>query len=378
MPSILSCLAFLQVLASPAGEPVEADERPAALAAVVSAWHEAGLFDGAVLVADEGELLWQGAAGLAVREWEQPNAPDVRYPIASLTKQFTALLVMRAVERGDVRLEDRLSDVLPWYRADTGDRISLRDLLSHASGLPDTPWQLYADPEAPAQDARRVAEVHCSGDLLFEPGTAFRYGNADYHLLGAVLEELHGQPFEQLLQEQILDPLGMQDTGVARRESVVPRRAQDYVPVGDDWQRAPAFFWETWGAAGALDSTVGDLHRWNRALARFTLLSEPMTRLMFTPREDVGDVGNYVALGSWVYERPLPGLPRVPTLVERRGAIGGFASLNLLVLGEDQWVVILANSYNEDIHSLPWAECLPLDLLLVLRGGEPKGPPGGD
>ena len=75
-----------------------------------------------------------------------------------------------------------------------------------------------------------------------------------------------------------------------------------------------------------------------------------------------------------MYPRPLTGTELTPTLIERRGAIGGYAILNVLVAGEDRWIILLANHYNEGIHTLPYAPCLPLDLLMVLYGQQPLGP----
>lgn len=108
------------------------DQRAGELARVVRSWHEAGRFDGAVLVADEGRIVWQGGAGHAVREWNNPNGPWVRYPIASLTKQFAAVLTLQLVEEGRLTLDGRIAELLPDFRKDTGERILIRHLLSHA------------------------------------------------------------------------------------------------------------------------------------------------------------------------------------------------------------------------------------------------------
>ena len=181
-------------------------------------------------------------------------------------------------------------------------------------------------------------------------------------------DRLHG------LRREVLEPLGMRDTELARLDRVQPRRAQCYVVGPDGPLREPAYRWENWGAAGGLLSSLGDLHRWNRALARNELLSPETTELMLTPDPAIQGEGAYVALGSWVYPRALPGSDLRPTLVERRGAIGGATILNVLVRDEDRWIVVLSNAYDEGVHQLPWAGCLPLDLLLVLEDLEPLGP----
>lgn len=344
-------------------------------AAVVEVWHEAGLFDGVVLVADKGEIVWQGGVGLANRKTGTPNRADTTFPIASLTKQFTALLVMQQVERGVLHLDDTVSQILPSYRRDTGERISIQHLLRHTSGLPDIDPELYRLEDSNATKSDWVLEHYGSGDLKFEPGSEFSYTNTDYHLLARILEAKTGQTFEALLRQQILVPLGMHNTGIARRDALSDGWAHDYVATeAGEWIDAPPYRWENWSGAGAMYSTLEDLHRWNRALSSRELVSDATWQLMLTPRTDLPGGGNYVGLGSWVYPRPLTGTELAPTLIERRGAIGGYAILNVLVAGEDRWIILLANHYNEGIHTLPYAPCLPLDLLMVLYGQQPLGP----
>lgn len=361
---------------APAPSPVDSkpQSRSQQLHAAVEAWHDAGLFDGAILVADKGEVVFEGAFGPADREDGRANSPQTPFAIASLTKQFTAVLVMMQVEQHRLELDDVITDVLPWYRAETGQKISVRDLLSHTSGLPDVDTSLYMLDDRRAAQSRWAVESFGSGDLQFEPGTQFAYTNTDYHVLGAMLEEITGQTFAEVLDKQILNPLGMRDSGIAQRETDDGTMARDYVRDAERWVEAPRFRLQNWQGAGGMVSTLADLHRWNRALANNELVSAQTWETMLTPRTDLPGGGNYVGLGSWVYPRPLPGTDQTPKLIERRGAIGGFAVLNVLVADSDRWVVVLSNHYNEDIHTLPFANCLPLDLLLVLYGQPPQGP----
>ena len=251
----------------------------------------------------------------------------------------------------------------------------MRDLLTHSSGLPDTDIALYVNPDPRTTDARWVVTEYGSGDLRYDPGTDFSYTNTDYHLLTALLEEVSGEPYARLLRDEVLTPLGMERSGVAPVPAV-DLLALDYVQDPETgWVRAPARRLENWQGAGAMYSTLGDLHRWNQALTSGELIEPETWRSMLQPRVDLPNGGNYVAIGSWVYPRRLPGSELTPTLIERRGAIGGYAVLNVIVKDARAWVVVLANHYNENIHTLPYASCLPLDLLLVLHDLEPEGPP---
>lgn len=347
----------------------------ARLQAVVEAWHDADAFSGVVLVADEGEIVWQGAVGLANRQDKTPNEVATVFPIASLTKQFTAVLVMQQVERGRLALDDTVSTLVPWYQPAGAERVTVRHLLQHTSGLAEMEHAAYLSTDPKATDSRWLLQTYGGGAPSFEPGTNFGYTNTDYHVLTAVLEAVAGQSYETLLAEQIFEPLGMSDSGIARRDAPHEGWAVDYVPTDDGWVEGPPLRWENWQGAGAMHSTLADLHRWNKALSSNAVVSAQTWETMLTPRTDLPGGGNYVGLGSWVYPRPLPGSDITPRLVERRGGIGGHTILNVLVADQARWVVVLSNRYDEGLHSLPWARCLPLDLLMVLYGLEPQGPP---
>jgi CubicO group peptidase (beta-lactamase class C family) len=152
----------------------------------------AGEFSGSVLVARDGRILYQHAFGYASIEWKIPNDLQTKFEIGSMTKQFTALLVLQFVNEDRIKLDGNLSDYLPYYRKDTGDRVTIRELLSHTSGIPNfisAPRFLDGPPSRTTYSVTDFAQKYCSGDLEFEPGTQFHYSNSGYFLLGAVLEQ---------------------------------------------------------------------------------------------------------------------------------------------------------------------------------------------
>ncbi len=364
MYGLIGALLVGQVAPAPGVTP----DLGAACASTVQAWHEAGAFDGLALVARDGEPVLRMAVGPADRAWGSALTTDACVPIASLTKQFTAVLVLDAAERGELSLDDTLGGVFPELADDRARSVSVRDLLLHAGGFSDPTITHYLDPSRTLLTDLQIArEFLFDQTPAFEPGSQFRYSNADYHWLGAVLEVRTGEAFGSLVASRIAGPLGMERTRIANRAAVRDRRPYDYVRQdGVGWIQPPAYQWSNWQAAGGLESTLDDLHRWNLALARHEILTPASTELMLTVPEVPG---GYLGLGSWSYKRPLPGTDVTLSIGERRGAIGGFAMMNAFDLDREEWVILLSNHGNRTLDTLSYAPCLPLDLFCVLHGG---------
>ena len=366
------------IAASPALGQGGADELAARIDRVVESYHDRGEFDGAVQVIHDGRVVYERGWGEADRTWDIGNESGTKFPICSLTKQFTAVLVLQLVGEGKVALDDTISDHLPWYRRDTGGRVTVEHLLRHTSGIPEpiTEFDQLDDALLVAEDPRALIERFASGDLLFDPGTSFGYSNADYFILGAIIEAKDGAPFQRSLRDRVLAPLGMEDTGMRRFEAVVPGMATGYRIVDGEPEHRVGFGQLAYAAAG-MYSTVEDLGKWNIGLLEHAVLSEELTEMMLTPIVLEGQTGSYVGLGSWVYARPLPPEnERAPRLVERRGYIAPFTALNILCPDDGHAFTILSNTDPCDIHRLPYARGMPLDLLLLLYDEAPMGAGG--
>jgi len=255
---------------------------------VMQRYHDLGLFHGSILVARDGEVVYERGAGFANVEWAIPNAPDTRFQLASITKMFTATLVLQQAERGQVRLDAPITTYLPEYPAEPGDRITVPHLLSHTSGIPDfandlTPEEYAARYLHTAQPADTVLADMARRPLEFEPGEAFDYSNTGYVLLGMILERVTGADFCALLRREILEPAGMADSGCSSFEAVIPHRATGYERTADGLRHVP--YDHSLLADGVMYATVQDLFRFDRAMAGGALLSEASQALMNTPRE---------------------------------------------------------------------------------------------
>jgi len=322
---------------------------------IMSSHAAAGDFSGTVLVAREGKIVYERAFGVANREWNVANDLQTKFEIGSMTKQFTALLVLQFVNEDKIDLDGHISDYLPYYRKDTGARVSVRELLSHTSGIPNflsAPGFLDGSASRTRYSTREFAEKYCSGDLLFEPGTKFDYSNSGYFLLGAILEQISNESYEQLLKERIFDPIGMKDSGYAHTEAILPHRAAGYERSPAGFRNARYYDMSIPFAAGALYSTAGDLFLWDQALYGEQLLPARLRDLLFKP-----NLENYGF--GWGILAPKPGSPYAGEAIPMHGgAIFGFQSLIQRIPAHKELIVLLENSDSPKL----------LDIALEIRG----------
>lgn len=297
-------------------------------------------FNGAVLVAENGKVIYKKGLGLANMEWNVPNEADTKFRLGSITKQFTATLIMQLVEQGKLKLGGKLSEYLPDYRKDVGDKVTIHHLLTHTSGipsytsLPNFMAEVSRNPFTPVDFVKKYA----SGDLEFEPGAKFRYNNSGYFLLGAIIEKVHGKPYEQVLKENVFDPLGMKNSGYDHHNTILPKRAAGYEKTPTGYRNAPYLDMSLPYAAGSLYSTVEDLYLWDQALYTDKLISAKSKELMFKPFLD-----NY-AYGWGIHKVTLAQSKQELNSVEHSGGINGFNTLLVRYPEQKHLIILLDNT----------------------------------
>src|ERR1044072_7355875 len=252
---------------------------------VLALAHKYQQFNGTALVAENGRVVYKGAFGMANMEWGIPNAPDTKFRLGSITKQFTATLTLQLVEQGKIKLDGKISDYLPDYRKDIGEKVTIHHLLTHTSGIPSYTGLpgFFEDVSLNPYKVDEFVKKYASGDLQFEPGSKFSYNNSGYFLLGAIIEKVTGKPYEQVLQENILDPTGMKNTGYDHHNTIIPKRASGYTKTPDGYANAPYLDMSIPYAAGSMYSTVEDLYLWDQALYTDKLISAQSKALMYKP-----------------------------------------------------------------------------------------------
>lgn len=290
----------------------------------------------AVLVARGDNVLYRGARGLANVELRVPLSPDQVFRIGSVTKQFAATGLLKLVEAGKVALDDPLSKFLPDYP--NAAKISVRQLLDHTSGVKSYTG-IPGVMEGPIRmDLTTAALVDSFKDQPtdFAPGEGWAYNNSGYVLVGAVIEAASGKPWHAFLRETVFAPAGLKATTYGANDVLITGMVNGYT-VKDDQVVPAAFLSMTQPhAAGALVSTVDDLHRWNRALHGAKLLDIELYRAMTTPAGKAAPANYGFGIGR--------GTLRGRTQLQHGGGIFGFASHLLYVPDGDISVAILQNA----------------------------------
>ncbi|MFZ6771517.1 serine hydrolase domain-containing protein [Undibacterium sp. SXout7W] len=310
---------------------------------------EASGFQGAAIAAKGDKVLLEKSFG-------QFGDTKRSFRFASITKQMTAILIMQDVEAGRLQLDQPLGAYWPDYPNQQARNITLRQLLTHYSGL----YNENAIPDFHMLHANRgdnmqtFATEICAGKMNSAPGSTFDYNNCDYMVLGALLEKLHQQPFAQLLRERIFKPAGMTASGLYHA-GMQDHPQHVHGTLGG--KPEPEVNYASYGAAGSSYGTAKDLLAFDRAFIKGTYLSEKTRAEMVRPN----NVGG--AIGVWAY--PFKGAnEQQPTMiVERQGWIAGVRILNLIDLQSENVLILISTNGDLDL-SQTWASKGPAAELL--------------
>ncbi|MEM1051543.1 MAG: serine hydrolase [Pseudomonadota bacterium] len=314
--------------------------------AIVEQYVERRGFSGSVLIARQGEVIFEQAYGEASKEWGVKNTLNARYRIGSLSKPFLATLIMKLSESGALALEDTLGQHLPELYADTpASPITIAQLLSHTSGIKDLPGR-YDDPwyqttARLAYEPTQLANEWIKPELTEEPGSVWRYNNAGYILLGLIVEAATGQSYAENLQKHLFQPAKMASSGVFDENAVLPRLAQGYAKAPDGELIRPlkidasVFF-----SAAGIYSSAHDILRFDSALYDPAYIGGTAKELMFTRKTDFP-----YGFGWGVEEWPL-GDNRTLSVTHHTGSIPGYQSFYIRSEKNRDAVIVLNNTNN--------------------------------
>ncbi len=302
--------------------------------AYLSKLHELDKFSGSVLVAKGDEVLYTGGFGHASIEFDVPNTPETRFRLGSITKQFTAVSILQLAEQGKIDLDGVITDYLPGYPAEPhGSKVTVHQLLNHTSGIPSYTGieEIMSARGNWSETPRAFTKYFEELELEFEPGSEYKYNNSAYHLLGLIIEAVSEMPYEDYLRKNILDPLGMENTGLEDYQEVILNEANGYARIGAEPLADANINMNIPYAAGSMYSTVGDLHIWHQALTARKMLSEESYEKMFTPY--LNNYGYGWTIVEW-FEKPF---------IQHGGGIDGFSTFAGRFPEEKVYVIVLAN-----------------------------------
>jgi CubicO group peptidase (beta-lactamase class C family) len=311
---------------------------------LINLYTDYGQFNGSVLIAEKGKVVFKRGFGMANMEWDIPNQPDTKHRLGSITKQFTSMLIIQLVENGKLKLDVPITTYLPDYPKSKGEKITLHHLLTHSSGIPSyTSFPNFfnndsRDPYSPEE----FVKVFADSTLEFTPGEKFAYSNSGYFLLGVIIEKVTGKSYEQVLHENILTPLKMNNTGFDHHGTILKNRATGYEKNGSEYINAPYLDMSIPYAAGSLYSTVEDLYLWDQALYTNKLLSKEYMDLIFTTH--IAAMGMYYAYGWIISNIAVEGINDSLLVISHGGGINGFNTLISRIPSDKNLVVLFNNT----------------------------------
>jgi D-alanyl-D-alanine carboxypeptidase len=305
------------------------------------------------------KVEWAGGFGLADIADKAPATAQTVYQIGSITKTFTAALVMQLVQAHKLGLSDHLGQFVPGLPY--GQKVTIAELLDHTSGIPDylnsRPSLLGADCPSPSGSAAKcpplspaqVVRWLAARPLEFSPGTQFSYSDSNFYLLGLVIERVTGQAYSPYLAAHVLRPLGLSHTGPCPPAMHPPAQAQGYADsiglgIPEAFGNVPtdseAF------SAGELFSTAGDLTRWANDLGSGRVVAPGTYKKMATPAPLPGGVS--APYGHGLVLSPVDGQPSVG----HDGGTPGFSSVVFHLPGPDLNIAVCFNTGNAVVAKL--------------------------
>ncbi|HTF88787.1 MAG TPA: serine hydrolase domain-containing protein [Planctomycetota bacterium] len=313
-----------------------------------------------IAVAQHGKILLAKGYGKADAELDVPANDQTMFRIGSVTKQFTAALVMRLVEQKKLSLSDDLSKYVPEFPLQ-GRKVTIEQLLQHTSGIKSytevtTTWQKMWPLELTHEELLALVK---DAPFDFEPGSDWRYCNTGYYLLGMVIEKVAGKSYAEQLQAEICTPLGLTRTRYDSNHELIRNRAQGYAMEGEQLVNDEMFGMSQPGGAGGILSSAGDLVRWQIALSSGKVVKQESFAKMSKPT--VLPNGHDTGYGFGLRMEDWEGKPRV----WHGGGIFGFNSMLFWLPGDDLHVAVISNG--EALASAELADAIAYAALRVER-----------
>jgi CubicO group peptidase (beta-lactamase class C family) len=295
-------------------------------------YQKQNLFNGSVLIAQKGQILLDKGYGLQNVALNKTNDPKSIFQIYSITKTFTATVILQLVEAKKLSLTDKLSKFYPSFP--NADSITVEHLLTHTSGI----YDYTSGNTMPDQSEKSFIEFHATKPLDFSPGTDWSYSNSGYYFLGYIIQKVTGWSYEKAVAHYIFAPLKMKNSGFAFKNLKSKNKAIGYEVFSEKNKKA-SIIYDPPGpfAAGGIYSTVEDMYKYYNGLKTYKILSKDLLDKAYTPYKNNYGYG-------WV----------VLTMFDKKtvghsGAGAGFRS-NFVQVPEDDICIVAFTNTERDLN----------------------------
>lgn len=347
---------FLSYLIFATAIPAFPQNIPAKLDTLLNAYVKVLGFNGTVLVATKGAVIFEKGYGYKNKSTNARNDTNTVFQIGSITKQFTSAIILQLAEQNKLSLQDSLAKYIPDYP--NGGKITIENLLTHTAGVYNYTNDVNFMVNETAHPINRDSLVNRFKykPLDFPPGQKFSYSNSGYILLGYIIEKVTGQSYFQVVRQRIFQPLHMDHSGFDFTHLRSPDKAIGYTSP-DSTTPASIVDSSVSFAAGAIYTTVGDLYKWDLALREGKIINPASQEKAYTPH--LSQYGYGWIIGTVDSKR----------VIEHGGGITGFVSDIRRIPEDETCIVVLDNQPNQADPSR-----IALDIAATLNGKAVKLP----
>lgn len=293
----------------------------------------------AVLIAKGDKILYRKAFGMSNLELRVKMKPENVFQLASITKQFTSIATLMLMEQGKISLKDPLSKYIVDFPR--GNEITIHHLLNHSSGIKNyTNLPEFREKTRLDLTPEDIINSFKNLPLDFNPGEKYSYSNSGYCLLGYIIEKISGMSYDDFIQKNIFNQLGMKNSSYANAYKIIPNKANGYQLYDGNFE-TPDFMSSTIPyAAGSLMSTVDDMFLWNKAISKNLLISEKTKQLAFANHTLLNGKPSNYGYGWAINE--LAGF----TTLEHPGGINGYSTSGIYMPEKNIYAIVLTNLDN--------------------------------
>jgi teichoic acid D-alanine hydrolase len=254
-------------------------------------------FNGSVIIATNGKIDFISRVGISDRQSGNKITTKSKFKIASITKTFTVILILKLFEQGKLDLNATIGTYFPEYKGAGKDKITIHQLLTYSSGIANEGEKNGMLSYKSPLSLDEYINKYCSGNLEFEAGSKSVYANTEYIILGKIIENITGKSYDEVLQKNILSLLKMKNSGTVNSKNKVSGLVKSYTQNKPNkaFEADESYLIENYFASGAMYSTVEDLLKFDTAIFNSKLLQPKTTELMLKFYPALGNV----AYGFW-------------------------------------------------------------------------------